>query len=127
MYSLLCPSVLSKNVKIKIERTVILLVVVYACESWSLTLREERRMRKLEYRMVRRIFRRKRDEVTGEWRRLHDGGTLRCVLVTKYYSGDQIKNNKMGWVYSTYGREERCIQGFSEEIGGKVTTWKTQA
>jgi len=48
----------------------ILLVVLYGCESWSLTFREERRLRVFENRVLRRIFERKRDEVTGEWRML---------------------------------------------------------
>jgi hypothetical protein len=56
---------LSKNTKIKIYRTIILLVL-YGCETWSLTLREEHRMRVFEKRVLRRIFGPKRDEVTGE-------------------------------------------------------------
>jgi len=60
-------SLLSKNLKIKIYRTIILPVVLYGCETWSLTLREERRMRVFENRFLRRIFGPKRDEVTGEW------------------------------------------------------------
>jgi hypothetical protein len=62
---------LSKSVKIKIYRTIILPVVLYGCESWSLTLREECRLRVFENRVLRRIFGPKKDEVTGEWRRLH--------------------------------------------------------
>jgi hypothetical protein len=57
---------LSKNVKIKIYRTIILPVVLYECETWSLTLRDERRMRVFENRVLRRVFGPKRDEVTGE-------------------------------------------------------------
>jgi hypothetical protein len=63
---------LSKNVKIKIYRTIILPVVLYGCESWSLTLREECRLRVFENKVLRRIFGPKRDEVTREWRRLHN-------------------------------------------------------
>jgi hypothetical protein len=62
---------LPKNIKIKIYRTLILTVVLYGCETWSLTLREEHRLRVFENRVLRRIFGPKRDEVTGEWRRLH--------------------------------------------------------
>jgi hypothetical protein len=47
-------------------------VVLYGCETWSLTLREERRLRVFENRVVRRVFGPKRDEVTGEWRKLHN-------------------------------------------------------
>jgi len=64
--NLLSSSLLSKNVKIKIYRTIILPVVSYGCETWSLTLREERRLRMFENRVLRRIFGPKRDEVTGE-------------------------------------------------------------
>ena len=65
-------SLLSKNLKIKIYRTIILPVVLYGCETWSLTLREERRLRVFENRVLRRIFGPKRDEVTGEWRKLYN-------------------------------------------------------
>jgi hypothetical protein len=68
----LSSSLLSKNVKIKIYRTIILPVVLYGCETWSLTLREECRLTVFENRVMRRIFGPKRDEVTGEWRRLHN-------------------------------------------------------
>ena len=64
-------SFLSKTIKGKIYRIVILPVVLYGCETWSLTLREERRLRVFENRVLRRIFGSKRDEVTGEWRKLH--------------------------------------------------------
>jgi hypothetical protein len=57
---------------IKISRKVILLAVLCGCETWSLTLREERRLRVFENRVLRRIFGPKRDEVTGEWRKLHN-------------------------------------------------------
>jgi hypothetical protein len=70
--NLLSSSLLSKNIKIKIYRTIILPVVLYGCESWSLTLREECRRRVFENKVLRRIFGPKRDEVTGEWRRLHN-------------------------------------------------------
>jgi hypothetical protein len=65
-------SLLSKNIKIKIYRTIILPVVLCGCESWSLTLREECRLRGFENRVLRRIFGPKGCEVTGEWRRLHN-------------------------------------------------------
>ena len=72
MQKLLSSHLLSKNLKIKIYRTIILPVVLYGCESWSLTLREERRLRVFENGVLRRIFGPKRDEVTGEWRKLHN-------------------------------------------------------
>ena len=60
-----CSTLLSKNIKIKIYRTVILPVVLYGCETLSLTLREERRLRVLENTVLRWIFGPKRNEVTG--------------------------------------------------------------
>jgi hypothetical protein len=59
-------------VKIKIYKTVILPVVLYGCETWSLTLRVEHRLRVFENRVLRRIFGSKRDDVTGGWRKLHN-------------------------------------------------------
>ena len=70
--NLLPSSLLSKTLKIKIYRTIILPVVLYGCETWSLTLREERRLRVFENRVLRRVFGPKMDEVTGDWRKLHN-------------------------------------------------------
>ena len=72
MQDLLSSSLLSKYLKIKIYRTIILLVVLYGCETWSPTLREDRRLRVFENRVLRRIFGPKREKVTGEWRKLHN-------------------------------------------------------
>ena len=72
MQNLLSSSLLSKNLKIKIYRTIIL-PVLYGCETWSLTLREERKLRVFKNMVLRRIFGPRRNEVTGEWRRLHKG------------------------------------------------------
>ena len=58
--------------KIKIYRTIILPVVLYGCETLSLTLREEQKLRVFENRVLRRVFGLKRDKVTGEWRKLHN-------------------------------------------------------
>jgi hypothetical protein len=57
---------------IKISRTLVLPVALYGCNTWSLTLREERRLRVFENMVLRRIFGPRRDEVTGEWRKLHN-------------------------------------------------------
>jgi len=64
--NLLSSSLLSKNIKIKIYRTLTFPVVLYGCETWSLTLREEHRLRVFENRVLRRIFGLKRDEIAGE-------------------------------------------------------------
>jgi hypothetical protein len=67
----MCSCLLSRNVKVKIYNTIILPVVLYGCETWSLILREEHRLRVFENRVLRIIFGPKRDEVTGECSKLH--------------------------------------------------------
>jgi hypothetical protein len=73
VHSLLSSRLLSGNVKVKIYKTIILPVVLYGCETWSVTLTEEHRLRVFENRVLRGIFGPKRDEVMGEWRKLHNG------------------------------------------------------
>ncbi|KAJ4446884.1 hypothetical protein ANN_13584 [Periplaneta americana] len=86
---LLSSSLLSKNLKVRIYKTVILPVVLYGCETWTLTLREEHRLRVFENKVLRIIFGAKRDEVTGEWRKLHN-----TELHALYSSPDIIRNIK---------------------------------
>ena len=86
-------------------------LVLYGCETWSLTLREERRLRVFGNRVLRRIFGPKRDEVTREWRKLHNEEPEDL-----YYSPNiilLIKLGRMSWVgcIASMGGEERCIQG----------------
>jgi hypothetical protein len=71
--SLLCSCLLCRNVKFEICKTIILPFVLYGCETWIRTIGKERRLRVFENRVVRGIFGPKRDEVTGEWRKLHNG------------------------------------------------------
>jgi len=72
----LSSNLLSKNIKIKIYRTIILPVFVHGCASWSLTLRKGRRLRVFENRVLRRIFGPKKDKETGELRKLHNEETI---------------------------------------------------
>jgi hypothetical protein len=72
LQKLLSSHLLPKNIKIRIYKTIILPVVLYECETVSLKLREEQRLRVFENRVLKRIFRSKRDEVTGGWRKLHN-------------------------------------------------------
>jgi hypothetical protein len=94
--NLLSSCLLSTNVKVKIYKTIILPVVLYGYETWSLTLKEEHRLRVFENRVLRRIFGLKRGEVTGQWRKLHIG-----ELHNLYSSPEivrQIKLRRMRWV-----------------------------
>jgi hypothetical protein len=109
--NLLSSRLISKNLKIKIYKTVILPVVLYGCETWFLTLREERRLRVFENRVLRKIFGPKREE-DGSWRKLHN------VELHSLYSSPSIvrviKSRRMrcaGHVASM----ERCLQGFGWE------------
>jgi hypothetical protein len=65
-------STVKKNVKVRIYKTIILPVVLYGCETWSLTVREEHKLMVFENRVLMRIFGLKKDGVTGGWRKLHN-------------------------------------------------------
>jgi hypothetical protein len=81
---------------------------VHGCETWSLTLREERGLRMFENRVLRRIFGPKRDEVTGEWRQLHSEYSPPNIIRV-------IKSRRVGWAGHVECTEERCIQDFGGE------------
>jgi hypothetical protein len=93
--NLLSSHLLSKNLKIRIYKTIILPVDLYGCETWSLTLREVHGMRVFENRVLRRIFGPKRDEVTGEWRKLHNKEL--CDLYSSPSIVRIIKSRRMRW------------------------------
>jgi hypothetical protein len=88
---------------VKIYRTIIFSFVFYGCKTSSLTLREECRLRVFENRVLRRIFGPKRDEVTGDWKRLHNE-----ELYALCSSANIIRvtiSRQMGWLCSTYGEQ----------------------
>jgi hypothetical protein len=108
----------SKNLNITICRNIILPVVLYECDTWSLTWREERRLRVFQNMVLRRIFGPKRDEITGGggWRKLHYE-----ELTDLYFSPAivrVIKSRKISWA----GHVAR-----GGETSGKETTWTTEA
>jgi hypothetical protein len=105
--SLLSSRLLSRNLKVKIYKTIILPVVLYGCESWSLILREENRLRVFENRVLRRILGPKRDEVTGEWRELHNEELH--ILYSSLNIIRQIKSRRMRW--TGHVGEERNVYG----------------
>ena len=109
MQNLLSSRLLSKNLKIKVYRTIILPVVFYGCETWSLTLREERRLRVFENKVFGRIFGPTRDEVTGNWREMHNEEIN--VLYSSPNIVRLIKSRRMRWAVHVprMGEERGCI------------------
>ena len=111
----LVSSLLPKNFKVMIYRTLILPEVVYGCETWLVTMREERRLRVFQNRVMT-IFGPKRDEITRKWRKLHNDELNN--LYSSPNTDRVIKiENEMGGEGSMYGRrgEEKRIQSFGGE------------
>jgi hypothetical protein len=100
-------------VKIKIYKTIILPVVLYGCETLSLTLREEHRLRVFENRVLMRIFGPKRDEVTGGWRKLHgfysSPSTIRVIKARRMRWAGHVA--RMGEVRGAYNIWVRRAEG----------------
>jgi hypothetical protein len=117
--SLLSSRLLSKKLKIKIYKTIILPVVLYRCKTWSRTLREVHRLRVFENRVLRRIFGPKRDEVTGAWRKLHN------EELHDLYSSPRIiriiKSRRMRWAghVARIGEKRNAYRLLVENPDGK--------
>ena len=110
MHNILTSSLLSRDIKIKIYRTIILRLGLCECETSSLTLREERRLRVFDNRVLRRIFGPKRDEVLGEWRKLHND-----EISDLYSSPDIVRviKSRLGWAgHAARMGERRSVHRF---------------
>jgi len=124
--NLLSSSLLSKNLRSKIYRTIILTIVLYGCETWSLILREEHRLRVFENKVLRRIFGPLRDKVTVKWRKLHN--EERNDLYSSFIIIWVIKSRRMRWA-GNVARMGR-VEVYTEFWGGNLrerATWKAQA
>jgi hypothetical protein len=112
---LLSSCLLSKNLRIRIHEIKILPLVLDGCETWSLTLWEEHRLREFENRVLRRIFGPKRDEVTGDRRKLHNEGLHNLCSSPSIIR--MIKSRRMRWA----GHVARMVAK-KEETTGKTKT-----
>jgi len=132
--NLLSSSLLSKNLKIKINRTMILPVVLYGCETFSLKLSEECRLRVFVNRLLKRIFVPKRDEVTGDRRKLHSEELN--VLFSPPNTVWVIKSRRMRWarhvarmgggvMYARFWLENLRERNHLEDpsIDGRIIRW----
>ena len=113
-----------KILKIKLYRTITLPVVLCGCETWSLTLREERRLRVFENRVLRRVFGPKRDVVTGEWRKLNKE-ELR-ELYSLHNIVRVVKSRRMRWAGHVARMGEGRGVGSSGETRGKEAIVETK-
>jgi len=103
---------LSRKLKGKVYRTIILLVVLYGCEAWSLKLREERKLRVFENIVLRRLFGPRRDEVTEEWRRVHNEKLSDLYTSPNIVLVIKSRRMKLGVHVARMGVESVCIESW---------------
>jgi hypothetical protein len=117
--NLLSSRLLSKYVKVRIHKTIILSVVLYGRETWSLTVREEHKLRVFENRVLRRIFEPKRDRMTGGWRKLHNEELHNLYSTPSIFS--IIKSRRMSWAghMARMGEKRKMYRLLVGKPGGK--------
>jgi expansin (peptidoglycan-binding protein) len=123
--NILTSRLLSKNISIRIQKAIIFPVVLYGCETWSLKLWEEHRLREFEYRVLRRIFGQNKDEVAVDWRKLHK------EELHNFYSSPSIlrviKSRRMRWeVHVARMREKGMHIGYWWESQNERDHWEEQ-
>jgi hypothetical protein len=123
---LLSSCLLSRNVvKIKTYKTITLPVALYGCETSSRTLSEQHRLRVFDNRVLRGVFGPKRDEVTGEWRKLHNGELH--VLYSSQHIIRKIKSRRIRWAGHVARMGKKRVSGFGGKARRKEPTRKTEA
>jgi hypothetical protein len=125
--NLLSSSLLSKNIKFKTQRNVILPVVLYGCETWSPTLRKERRLRVFENRALRRLFGPNRNVVTGEWRKLHNEELNDLYCSPNIVQVIKSRRMKLAGYVACMSERSGAYRALVGKPGGKEATRKTQA
>ena len=112
---------------VKIYRNITLPLVLYGCETCSLTLREERSLKVFENRVLRRIFGSKRDDVTGEWMKLHNEELNDLYSTPNIVRG--IKSRRMRWAghVARMGERRGVYRALLGKLQGKETNGETQA
>jgi hypothetical protein len=123
----------SKNVKIRKYKTIILPVVLYGCDNWSLTLREEHRLKVFENRVLRTIFGLKRDEVTGKWRKLHNNelcdlyslpSVIRIIKLRMRWMGNVARMGGKGTCISYWWESRRRKRPLGRPRPRWVGSWR---
>ena len=112
--NLLSSSLLSKDIKVKIYRTIILPFDLYECETWFHTVSEEHRLRIFRNRVLRKIFGPKRGNIMGEWQKQHNE-TLYDLYSPNILVNNSRRMERRG-ACSTHGEYKRCIQ----DLGGEI-------
>jgi hypothetical protein len=113
--NVLYSSLLSKNVVIHIHRTVILSFVLYGCETWSVTLKEEHSLRVFGNGVLRGICGSNRGEVTGDWRKLHNEQLHYCFRAPDIIRVNKSRNIRWAWRVACMRKNRKYIQNFCGE------------